>query len=170
MEMITRWVDPVRGANINTRPTTGQIILNRWKSHGYRIQRIQYRPAPADNAIAPPVVVPAAPPAHAGPLSMTTPITTINIAGAVPVSPLQTPLAELSPRFANSNDPTNEKPLSPTYGQLRFLEEQLSAPWKFASVPFKFEPASKSVYTYVLPNLDKVIEEVRLSDILAGTH
>lgn len=65
MEMITRWVDPVRGVNINTRPTTGQIIPNRWKSHGYRIQRIQHRPAPADNAVAPP--------AHAGPLSMTIP-------------------------------------------------------------------------------------------------
>ena len=92
--------------------------------------------------------------------------TTIDTPGPVLILPLESPLAELSPRFANNNYPNKEKPLSPTFGQLRFIEADLSESWKFANVPFQNEPANKAIYRFVRPDGDKVIEEVRMNSTL----
>ena len=141
LEMITRWLDPVKEPSIKATPANGQAILDRWRSHGHRIRNVLDRPAPAVQAVPPPVVIPVAPPVHAGPLIVVPPAS-INPAGAISLtiaptaSPPQSPLAELSPKFANNNDTTVQKPLSPTYGQLRFIGGQFKAPWKIRKCAF----------------------------------
>ena len=130
-----------------------------------RLKKKSPRHGAAIRAGAPAAIVPIVPPvnAHAGAFNVTT---TAIVAPIVPpaiapaVSPLQSPLAELSPRFANNNDPEADRPLSPTYGQLQFIQDQMQFPWKYATVPFQSEPASKSIFMFVRPDANKTIEEV----------
>jgi IS30 family transposase len=79
-------------------------------------------------------------------------------------SPPRSPLAELSPRFANNYE-APDRLLSPTHGQVHFIQEQLNAPWKFASVAFQKgtgqeDVVNKSIYKFVRSDADNVIEEV----------
>lgn len=142
-------------------PANGQEIVDRWNTRGRLLQKLSKRPTAAGQAVPPVAAVPVALPPVAADAEVPIVPAPLTVTVTPIVSPPQSPLAELSPRFANNNDPIADQSLSPTYGQLRFIEDQLNAPWRFASVPFQTEPAAKSVYKFVRPNADGVIEEVR---------
>ena len=85
-------------------------------------------------------------------------------------SPLQSPLAELSPRFVCQADETADILMSPTKGQADSIAHDLNAPWRFADVVhqeetseingrFKLAPMT-SVCLFVRPGADGHIEEV----------
>ena len=87
-----------------------------------------------------------------------------------PPSPLQSPLAELSPRFACQGDESREIQLSPTKGQADFIATDLQGSWKFADTAFQQEPMPEwsrvplapttSVSVFVRPDDNGRIEEV----------
>ncbi|KAF2631438.1 kinase-like protein [Macroventuria anomochaeta] len=179
LEMITHWLNAaVRQAE--APPGNGRAIAKRWNTRGYRIKKpsrlnaaLRAVSSGAPRAV---VIIPSAAPVgvYAGltpiPAPPQAPAGAVTSTVGPAVSPLQSPLAELSPRFANNNDPQTGTPLSPTHGQLRFIEDQFNAPWRFASVPFQDEPAYKSVYRFVRLNADRVIEEQLAVKCLEVSH
>ena len=81
-------------------------------------------------------------------------------------TPAQSPLLELSPRFACQNDGDHAL-LSPTRGEIGAIADDLGAPWKFADVIFQRQTVGRvplappmSVYLLVRPNEDGSIEDV----------
>lgn len=155
-------------------------IRERWESKGRNLRRVQTNTytvaeqADAPLPAAPPAPPPAAPPAP--PSAGSAPVTpSAGSSGVVPdpvetktdaFSPIQSPLAELSPRFACQGD-SEDTLLSPTSGQAELMAADLKGAWKFADVISQKEPTSRqigppqSIYLLVRTGEDGRIEEVR---------
>lgn len=176
---------------------TGDTISTRWNSRGCKIQSFRRLARTVANNADPPLVAPPPLPVVTAP-TITAPAPTITapalstvgpaISATGPTaaapddgdsgrseisidvsSPVQNPLAELSPRFACQGDAYDDIQLSPTLGQSNFIATDLEASWKFADVISQKEPTpapgkinlgpTQSVYLFVRPGEDGIIEE-----------
>lgn len=148
--------------------SNGRAIVDEWTRSGKFLRKLRNltvtTPATAplivQPVVPPPIVQPAVPP----PVHIAQPpiLPVVN-------SPPRSPLAELSPRFANNFE--EDRMLSPTHGQVRFVQEHLQGPWRFATVASQkgggatAEIVNKSIYKFVRPNAENTIEDVSCSRV-----
>ncbi|KAJ4991425.1 G2-specific protein kinase nim-1 [Stagonosporopsis vannaccii] len=157
-EMIHRWRDEIQMSCMSI-PFNGHTIAARWKSSGCKLKPRRMRPIAAQAM--PPQLVATGPPAA---MQVVPPVAAPTV-----ISPLQSPLAELSPRFMCQADENVDILMSPTKGQVDFIADNLNGPWRFADVisqkevtedsgKFTLAPMT-SICLFVRPSVDGRIEE-----------
>ncbi|KAH6643789.1 kinase-like domain-containing protein [Boeremia exigua] len=157
-EMIHRWREGIQ-TNPEMAPANGQAIATKWRLSGCKLKKLRRIAMPAVQALPPPVDNTGPPPIL--------PVGHISTRHVRTV-PLQSPLAELSPRFTCQSDKYENVSLSPTKGQVEFIAADLDVPWKFADVLSQQDPMTvdrvplappTSVCLFVRTDEDDRIEE-----------